>query len=275
MNQQGSVEIVDGNGWRKQFSLEKNLIYIGSAAGNDIVLDRSRGGGVAQRHLQLIALPGEELRYRAVNLGTADILLGQDGSQVLAPRSTAEIGHAERIKLGDFSFVFHLSGQAVPVAPAALAGLEPPAAESHLVVPPPGAAAIVPPAAFDQAEVSDVIGLQLSLPSGALVPDRPLEGVVTVRNLGKEPGVQFKLAVQGLDPDYYEIGPGPILFPNVEKGVFLRLDHSRKAEPPAGRHQIAIRASAPEAYPEESAVVTQEIEIAPYHKHTVNLIPVG
>ena len=51
------VEVVDRDGWRKAFPLEKHIVHIGSDPRNDVVLDSRRGAGVAARHLQLIALP--------------------------------------------------------------------------------------------------------------------------------------------------------------------------------------------------------------------------
>src|SRR5690606_9467669 len=45
---------------------------------------------------------------------------------------------------------------------------------------------------------SNAIALHLRLPRTALTPEAPMEGVVTVQNLGDVPGVQFKLAVEGL-----------------------------------------------------------------------------
>jgi hypothetical protein len=261
MNQENRLEIIDENGWRKEFPLERNLIHIGSDARNDIVLESWRGTGVAPRHLQLVAIPGAVQGYRTINLGAEDIPLGESGDQVLSPRSTIELADGQRFELGTFTLVFRLGG----VGPSA-------------VTPVPVRDVARPVAAQPLAEVqdtaSDVIGLRFSLPSGILEPERPLEGIVTVRNSGKQPGVQFRLEVEGLEPDCYEIGPGPILFPNVEKGVFLRLNHPRRPDPPAGHHQIRIRASAPEAYPGESAIVSKAIEILPYYEHMLRILTV-
>lgn len=272
MNQQNRVEIVDGNGWRKEFPLDKNLLHIGSDARNDVVLEPWRGTGVAQRNLQLIAIPGEEMRYRAVNLSDQNVLLGPEGDQTLAPRSMVEIGSGDQIRLGDFTLVFRLggaeAGAAVPVPArsvprAGLSGARARGARS----PGPGDDLI-------EDEPSNIIGLKLSLPSTFLEPDHPLEGIVTVHNMGNQPGVQFRLELQGLDDDCYEIGPGPVLFPNVEKGVFLRLNHPRRPEPPAGLHRIRVRATAPDAYPGERASVSQEIEFLPYYHHSVSLVAI-
>ena len=83
---------------------------------------------------------------------------------------------------------------------------------------------------------------------------------------------EFQIELEGLEEDNYEMGPGPILFPNAEKEVFLRLHHPRKSHPPAGEHQIHIRASAPDAYPGQSAVEPRQVNILPYYDHTLRLL---
>jgi hypothetical protein len=246
-----SVQITDRDGWLKTFTLEKSLVHIGSEARNDIVLDAQRGAGVVPRHLQLVTLPGQG--YRAVNLSTVSIPLGESGTEFLEPRSALQVTNGVRLQLGEFVLVFRLGEPCIDVGPE-------PAAR--------------PVFAMSSARVrtSAVIGLQLSLPDQALVPERSLEGFITVRNQGKEPGVQFRLELEGLDPGYYEMGPGPILFPNVEKAVSLRLNHPRGPNPPAGRHTIQVRVTAPTAYPGESAIVSREIEIRPYFSHAISLL---
>ena len=260
MNQQGAVEITDKEGWRKVFPLSKSLVHLGSDTRNDIVLETWRGGGVAGRHLQLITGQGEGLRYRAVNLGDSDVRLESSGGRLLKPRSAVEIGDGERVRLGDFLLVFHLSG-------AVAAGPHP--------VPTPGAVAATAPAASSHPSVeeksSSVIGLTLSLPETTLSPEHPLDGTACVQNLGDRPGVQFKLELEGLDADCYELGPGPILFPGVAKDVHLRLHHPRKPQPGAGPHQIRVRATAGE-YPGEIVSVLQEIEIRPFYSHELCVV---
>jgi hypothetical protein len=262
MNGQNWVEICDRTGWRKVFPLDKTLIHVGSDAQNDIVLESWRGTGVAPRHLQLIAVAGSP-HYRAINLGNADVLLADDRNRALSPRSSLDIFDGDRLTLGEFSLTFHL-GHSSAIASAHLgAHLQGPASIGQ----PPASAAI------SASESSASIGLSVSLPGIVLQPDRTLEGVVTVRNQGEQPGVQFKLEVEGLEPDCYDIGPGPILFPSAQKDVFLHLHHPKRPEPPAGRHQIRIHASAAESYPGERVTVVQEIQIAPYYHHLLRLVP--
>ncbi len=273
-----NVEITDRDGWRKEFALEKPLVHIGSDAKNDIVLEARHGGGVAPRHLQLVAVAGSAAPgFRAINLSDRDIAVGESRARSFLPRSAMDIADGDCLHLGDFTLVFHLARAAtgaVPppsaerVAPAAAAagpGRGRPAA-------PPAAASERPVAGEEKASAH--IGLRLSLPQAAVEPGQPLEGMIIVRNLGDEPGVQFRLEIEGLDPDWYEVGPGPILFPNVEKGVYLRLRHPQGPALAAGRHRFQVHASAPDAYPGEKVSVSREIEILPFYRHTLALAAV-
>lgn len=246
VNTKNTLQITDRDGWKKDFPLEKSIVYIGSDPGNDVVLERGRGGGVAARHLQLVPLAAQGSGYRLVNLADADVLLGESGEH-LAPYSFAQVAGGQRIRVGDFTLIL----KGVLEEPALSLSKGVPKGEEHTSV---------------------GIGLRLSLPQTQLAPHRPLEGAVIVRNLGDQTGVQFKLEVQGLDPDCYEMGPGPILFPNAEKTVVLRLHHPEKPTPPAGEHSLTIRATAPDAYPGESAVVSQIIGILPFYHHSLRLV---
>jgi hypothetical protein len=258
MNQLGWVLISDSEGWSKEFPLQKNLIHIGSAAGNDIVLESSRGRGVAPRHLQLIAV-GAGAVYRAINLGDTDILRGEQGEEAVSPRNAVSLGDGDRLSVGDFGLVFKFSGTG---GEPGWGGVERASAYASSGESTAGG------------EISSVIGLRLAMPAMTLHPDHPLEGTVTVRNQGDQPGVQFKLELEGFEPDCYEIGSGPILFPNVEKGVFLRLHHPRRPAPAVGQHRIQICATAPEAYPGERATVIRDIQVLPFYKHELRLVPV-
>ena len=264
MNRLGSIEVVDKNGWRKTFPLERNLVHIGSDLRNDIVLEPQHGSGVAPRQLQLIAVPGETPRYRAINLGNAELAWETAEAGILKPHAVVDIVAETRVKLGDFRLVIQL-GAGAPSG-AAPAPIPEPAALTRTGLS-TGAAA-----AADRQ--SELIGLSLSLPSTVLHPQQSLQGVVTVHNQGNMPGVQFRLEIEGLEADAYELGPGPILFPNVEKGVALTLHHPRRPEPAAGSHTIRVHATAPEAYPGERASVSQVLEILPYYSHTVRMVKV-
>ena len=237
MNSIHKIEITDKDGWRKEFRLSNNIIHIGTDPRNDIVLDREGSDGIAAQHAQLIALPEG---FRLINLAEVDVLLGPSGDRSVSPHASAELADGEQIIIGDFTLVLGSGG--------------------------------VGSLAIADAIVSDAIGLSLLLSQTELHPDHPLDGSVMVHNRGNQPGAQFKLEVEGLEPDNYDIGPGPILYPNAEKEVLFRLYHPRRPAPPAGEHRVSFRATAPEAYPGQSAVVAQTLNVLPFYEHQLHLL---
>lgn len=266
------IEITDKDGWRKEFPLEKALLHIGSDARNDIVLDAQRGGGVSTRHLQIVALRAEPPSLRAINLSDREISVEKPGASSLLPRSAIDLADGDRLQLGDFTLVFRLETDTGTLTADFTAFPSTPVPAARVA---PARGGTTPePTDRGVEKSSSHIGLLFSLPRTELAPDQPLEGTITVRNLGQEPGVQFRLEVEGLDPDWYDIGPGPILFPQVEKQVPLRLHHPRGPGLDSGRHILQIHASAPDAYPGERISVSQEIVISPYYSHTLSLAAV-
>jgi len=245
---QNAVEVVDREGWRRVYPLQKAIVHIGAAPGNDIVLDAARGAGVGPRHIQLIARAGGGQGYRLVNMGDSDILVG--GDRRITPRSFIDLADGEQVRLGEFTLVFTgagVSGGAV-IAPTAGGA--------------PGSVA----------GASGGIGLSLSMPRVQLAPHESLDGSILVRNLGNKAGAQFKLQVEGLEPDWFEIGPGPILFPGASKEVALRLFHPGRPSPAAGDYRFVVQATAPQAYPGESATAVQVIQILPFYSHKVQIV---
>ncbi len=245
---QNAVEVVDREGWRRVYPLQKAIVHIGAAPGNDIVLDAARGSGVGPRHIQLIARAGGGQGYRLVNMGDSDILVGAD--RRITPRSFIDLADGEQVRLGEFTLVFTGGGV--------------------------GAGAVLTPAmAGGPAAVggsSGGIGLSLSMPRVQLAPHEALDGSILVRNLGDKAGAQFKLEVEGLEPDWFEIGPGPILFPGASKEVVLRLFHPGRPTPGAGDYRFVVRATAPAAYPGESATAVQVIQILPFYSHKLRIV---
>ena len=232
------IAVTDKAGWRKEFTLQKAIAYVGADARNDIVLDPDRGAGVSPRHLQLITVTNG---YRLINMGDTEVRLGANGERGIAPRAFLEVTSGDQIMVGEFSLNFQ--GGAV----GSSGGAE---ADGN----------------------SRSIGLALNLAQTKLGVDKPLEGTVVVRNWGIKAGVQFALLVDGLDPTCLEIGPGPLLFPNAEKEVPFKVHHPRAAKPPAGDYRIRIRATALAAYPGEAAVVSQMIQLLPFYSHKLRVV---
>lgn len=233
------LEVVDSDGWRKKYPLEKNIVYIGRHPRNDIVLEGDRGTHVADLHAQLIAANGGA-DYQLVNLADVNIAIGPDGNQTLPPHTVINIADQETFFLGEFTLIFHSVG------------------------PSPGRTI--------DTKSSQNIGLSLSISQTRLAPNRSLDGLIKVSNLGERTGVKFDLELEGLDTDCYDIEPGPLLSAGAEQDVLIRLHH-RGTTPDAGPVKITIYATAPRAYPAELATISQVIEVMPYYHHELKLLP--
>ena len=300
------VEVTDRDGWRKEFVLQKVINHVGVDARNDIVLESAHGGGVAPRHLQIIA-SGDTCRV--VNVGNMDITIatGFDPATTaptqvrpLPQLSSTDVMYGAWIKLGDFTVRMRLVDQIGYTAPAvpmqateqdagavAAGGVSTPPATPPTTYSPVTQTAPTPPVAPTSQAVTgapagastagpdvpigDSIGLRLKLDQTQLGLDTPIEGSVVVRNAGTRPGAQFKLEVIGLAPECYEIGTGPILFPNAEREVAFRFTHSKKMTPKAGDLRVVIRATSPDAYPGQVAVAVATIQVTPFFIHDLKL----
>jgi hypothetical protein len=249
MNQDNNmIEVVDKDGWSKSFGLvqDKKIILIGSDSKNDIVLEPHRGSGVAPRHLQLILSAMPDSKYRLINLANADVSVGEVNPKPLVPHSYTNIAAGEQVRVGDFSVIFHLGSSLGMTAEGG-----------------------------NERYGAKAVGLRVSLMEAQLTRYQPLEGAITVRNQGDEAGVQFKLELEGLPPDSYEMEPGPILFAGAEKDVLLHVYPSKRSKLRAGEHQFAIHATAPEAYPGEGVTSVHVIQVLPFYQHSLRLTPQG
>ncbi len=260
MAQRGTVEIIDKGGWSKKVALNKNILFIGSDARNDIIIETWHGAGVAPRHLQLVPSPTSSLGYRLVNMSPTEVRLGQNGERAVPSRAALDLADGDAVRVGEVTLIFRSEG-AVPGAVTSAA----PSANNRAV------AAATVGATAAAARKGNPIGLNLTLSQVVLMPNQPIDGAITVKNQGDKSGVQFKIEVDGFEPDAYELGPAPILFPDVEKQVLFRLRHPQKPMPPAGDRRLTIRVTAPGAYPGEVATVSQVIQVVPYIKHSLSL----
>ena len=305
------VEITDKDGWHKEYVLQKVINHVGVDARNDIVLDSTHGVGVSTRHLQIIASGDTcrvvNVGSADITIATGFDPATTAPTQIrpLPQLSSTDVLYGAWMKIGDFTIRMRLVDQVGYIAPAIPARAPEQVAVSTVaaaaVAASPAAAAqpvttaFVPPqrstppastfstapvatsvaaatqAAGPDVPIGDSIGLRLKLDQTLLGLDAPLEGSVVVRNAGTRPGAQFKLEVIGLDPECYEIGTGPILFPNAEREVAFRFMHSKKITPKSGDLRVIIRATSPDAYPGQVAVSVATIQVAPFYVHELKL----
>jgi hypothetical protein len=239
MDQNIWIEVIDKDGWRKEYPLDKSIVHIGSAPGSDLVLESGRGAGVAPLHAQLLILASGS-GCQLVNLGDTDISLGLSGDQSLLPHSVTRITDGAVFKVGDFTLTLH--GGAGEDTPGVVAG-----SSAH-------------------------IGLNVSLPRSRLAVGQALTGVITVSNLGDQTGVQFDLELEGIEADCYSVEAGPLLSSGAEREVSFQLFH-RGNRPLAGERRITIRAAAPLVYPGEQASVSRAIQVLPSYDHALRVVP--
>lgn len=238
----------------REYTIEKAIFFIGSDPGNDIVLTGTLEQGIYPRHIQVIAV--DRGGYRMVNLGLANLTQAE---QTIEPRTSVNLTLGVPIQLGPYHVTITdaeavgssgLGYATAPIEPAMAVSDDEPRRTAR----------------------GKSMAMTISLSHTLLSMDEPIEGTITLRNLGSQPGVQFQLELEGLEPGSYELGPGPILFPNAEKSTFLRLRHPQKPFPVAGDHRFSVTAIAPEDYPDERAVVVQTIKILPFYKHKLRLL---
>lgn len=250
MPQQNRVEVINKFGWRKDFVIDKPIIQIGRDARNDIVLDDGHESGIAPRHAQLLPSAVNRQGMRLINLSEREIQHMPGGAATAAsPVGPADVAIAQR----------------PGVAIAARASGEIAGGDALQI----GEFTLIFHGGEQQ---SGVLKLDVETNGKLLALDRALTGTLTIRHLGNQAAVQFRIEVEGLDPDVVEVGPGPVLFPNAEKQVPFRLQHPRRPHPPAGPHRVIFYVTAPDAYPDERASVAAEIEVAPFYRHKVRVV---
>jgi hypothetical protein len=233
----GSIQVQDRSGWVKTFRLEKALVMVGSAAVNDIVLPVERGEDVFPVHLQLLHPQPELMQVRAVNLANSAIPMQRAntaGAGSISANASQDLQHGDALQVGQFTLTLSIqSGEG-----------------------------------FSRAARSEHLGLKLELPTATLRAAKQLDGLLTVTNFGAQKRGQFEIDLEGLPLDCYQIDPAPLLYPNGEEQLRIRLFH-RGTRPLAGARPICLRMTASAAYPTEEVVLPVNLEVA-----AINLLDV-
>lgn len=117
---------------------------------------------------------------------------------------------------------------------------------------------------------SSLIGASLEFSSTVLSLRAPVVGRLTLKNNGDQSACQFQVAVWGVPPDCYQIGPAPLLYPGGQDEVIVRFFHHCIA-PPAGRMDVRFEISAPLSYPGEKVVIRQPLYVTPIYNPWLDL----
>lgn len=237
MPQENKIEVINKLGWRKEFVLEKSIIQIGRDERNDVVLDDGLESDVSSRHAQLLPSSASRNGMRLINLSNSPITIYKDARQQNGAESTLEPRASTEIATGDQAKM--------------------------------GSFTLV----FHSGDTrSEVVRLAVDMPDTHLTLDQPLRGALKIEHVGDKAAVQFKVELLGLESQFVELGPGPVLFPNAEKQIEFRLRHPKRPKPVAGPHQITFVVTAPDAYPEERATISQTIDVAPFYSHRMRVV---
>jgi hypothetical protein len=237
MAQEHRIEVINKLGWRKEFVLEKSIIQIGRDERNDIVLDDGLSNDVSARHAQLLPSSASRNGMRLINLSSSTITVYKGETSNESNGTTLEPRSSTEIVSGDRAKL--------------------------------GSFTLV----FNSGDSrSEVVRLAVDIPDANLNLNSPLRGTLKIHHVGDKAAVQFKIEIRGLESQFVEIGPGPVLFPNAEKQVEFRLMHPHRPKPPAGAHSITFVVTAPDAYPGEEATISHTIQVAPYFQHRMRVV---
>lgn len=227
------VKISKGRGKTRTEFFEYAIIRIGSDPTNHVRLAAKQA---APFHLQILNNTQPDQRNYLVNLTDQSlaVTLSQEAFW-LGPFATSEIRNGDMIEIGDYQLVVNL-----------------PIRDNTLVT-----------SRFFEAE--------LAFPTGFLLPDTILEGVLTIKNTGEQRGCKFYTEVEGLPEDCVEIDPVPLLYPGAKELIPFRLLHQSTA-PEAGYANFIVTISSPESYPEQKVVLQHKIYIAPSFRQQLRII---
>ncbi len=100
------LDVINRDGWRKEFPLRRTLAYVGSQPGSDICLPQP---DVAPRHVQFVPSPINRGGYRAINFSSTPLALRLATGELrtVPPRGAAEIADGDAVELAGYSLVFH------------------------------------------------------------------------------------------------------------------------------------------------------------------------
>jgi hypothetical protein len=228
--------LTDERGWQKPFPLNEGVYWVGSADRVHIQLPVMKD--ISPYHLQVVNAHNSP-SVRLINLSRGSIVVQKGAESTLfAPGGIIDVFGPEIFRLGPYTLHFQLQKQNES-QPASAEGKQ------------------------------KVIGMRLVLPDIVLRPNIPLVGVLSLQNLGNQ-ACQFKVEIDGISEQCYEITPPPLIFAGGEENTEIRFFHKMIA-PPAGQQKVTIRVSAPDAYPGEAATVQQMLKVMPYYAQSLSI----
>jgi hypothetical protein len=227
-----NIIITEVNGWSKTLEVKKAITRIGNAPSVDVQIPST---SIAPLHLQILSNPELPTGCRVVNLASQLEIIHNGNVTPLEPYSTQDINDGDEIRLGEYRLTFQ-----VPFSTAFM-------------------------------RTCKSIEATLNLTDTTLQPHLPLDGILTVKNVGEQDACQFQVSLSGLPEDCFHIDPIPLLYPGAQEDVRVRFFH-QITYPQAGRRDLLITINAPDDYPGEELVIRQSLFVAPVFKQVMELL---
>jgi hypothetical protein len=218
-----TLKVVEREGWSKSLPINKAIMKIGSSAFCDVQLSAP---DISAVHLQVMAVPNLPSIRRVINIGSALEIRDHSGARAFERHATAEIHNGDEIQLGGYTLVFNL------------------------------------PQTSGQVLASRSIEASLDFQNPVLGLDKPLEGLLTVKNLESKKACQFQVTLAGLPDDCYSIDPVPLIYPGASEEVRVRLFH-QTTYPEAGEQELVVTVAAPGSHAGETLVIRQNVWVTP------------
>lgn len=124
-----------------------------------------------------------------------------------------------------------------------------------------------------QNSAGELLEIHVASQSNQLAPEKPVSGVLTLLHRGAQSSIQVNIEVSGIDSADVDIETSPILPPRSETKIPFVIHHSRRAFPPAGKHQIHFCVKANASDVNEQTKVAHTIIVGPIYRHALRMLP--
>ena len=225
------IRIINENDWEKAYYYDKDIIRIGSQLGCDIQL---KGQNIQPIHLQLIVTNGSEDGVEARAFADGVTLTRGEQVQNMVRTEAYSLLEGDKISLENYRIIVEFGSSRARV------------------------------------RTSRSIEAELYLYKNELEMDRPISGLITMKNIGAEHACQFHIEIHGLPEDCVRTQPMPYLYPGGEGTTGFVITHLG-THPEPGFHTLSIVLTAPDDYFGEMLEFNQNIYVAPVFKNVISL----
>ena len=221
------IRVINKSDWEKNYNFDKSIVRVGSQTSCDIALE---GKDIQPLHLQITQVNGTDKSY-VMRVFSENVTITRGGQVITAMKlSPYDMVDGDKVSFGSYRMIISLEDEKSRVRTSL-----------HM-----------------QAE--------MFMAKRDLSPDSPLNGTVTLRNLGTEKPCQFNIRITGIPNECLQTGPMPYIYPGGSSSVGFMISHL-ETTPPPGFHTVSIRLSAPSEYFGEVLEFNQDIYVTPVFRN--------